>query len=386
MTMTADVVAERGETDLARPGGTPGATTKARGSEYAELSQLVKRAGLLNRRPGFYATRITVNLGLLAGGWLLFVLLGNSWMQVGTAALLAVMFTQVAFMGHDAGHRQIFKGRRGGDALGLLHGNVLIGLSYGWWASKHNRHHSHPNQVGRDPDIAAGFFVFTAEEAPPRRGAARWLTRYQAYLFFPMLLLEGLNLHVEGVRELAARRSRAAAAEAALLTAHIAAYLAAVAIVLPPSKAVVFVLVQQGLFGLCMGCSFAPNHKGMPILARDESDYLRRQVLTARNVRGGRVADLVFGGLNYQIEHHLFPSMPRPNLRRAQPLVREFCAARGIDYRESSALGSYGEALRYMHDIGAPLRHPTPEKRLITDVDTGAGAKRPHHGGRGARE
>jgi Fatty acid desaturase len=79
------------------------------------------------------------------------------------------------------------------------------------------------------------------------------------------------------------------------------------------------------MLGLYLGSVFAPNHKGMPILSRDDdSDFLRRQVLTARNVRGGRLTDLLLGGLNYQIEHHLFPSMPRPSLRRAQPLVHAY--------------------------------------------------------------
>ena len=90
-------------------------------------------------------------------------------------------------------------------------------------------------------------------------------------------------------------------------------------LVLSPLKAVVFIVVQQALFGLYLGCSFAPNHKGMPMLAADDqSDFLRRQVLTSRNVRGSWLVDFALGGLNYQIEHHLFPSMPRPNLRRSQ--------------------------------------------------------------------
>jgi hypothetical protein len=114
---------------------------------------------------------------------------------------------------------------------------------------------------------------------------------------------------------------------------------------------------QQGLFGLYLGCSFAPNHKGMPTLSyADQLDFVRRQVLTSRNVRGSRLVDFVLGGLNYQIEHHLFPNMPRPNLRHAQPLIRAFCQQRGIGYREASLLGSYAEAVRHLHTIGAPLR------------------------------
>ena len=106
-----------------------------------------------------------------------------------------------------------------------------------------------------------------------------------------------------------------------------------------------FIVVQQGLFGVYLGASFAPNHKGMPILrADDRSDFLRRQVLTSRNVRGGWLTDLALGGLNYQIEHHLFPSMPRPSLRRAQPLVSAFCSERTA-VLETSLLASYAQAL-----------------------------------------
>jgi fatty acid desaturase len=127
--------------------------------------------------------------------------------------------------------------------------------------------------------------------------------------------------------------------------------------VLSPLQAVAFVVIQQGLFGLYLGCSFAPNHKGMPTLTdADELDFLRRQVLTSRNVAGGRLVDFVLGGLNYQIEHHLFPNMPRPNLRRAQPLVRAFCHQHGLPYTEASLVGSSAEAVRHLHAVGAPLR------------------------------
>jgi fatty acid desaturase len=331
-----------------------------RGSHYAELSREVRQTGLLHRRPGYYSLKVAGNLLLLAAGWTAFALVGRSWWQLLIAAFLAVMFTQTAFIGHDAGHHQISGSKRLDNLLGRLHGNLLVGLSYGWWISKHSRHHAHPNQVDRDPDIGGGAIAFTDDHARARRGPGAWLARHQAWLFFPMLLLEGLNLHVAGVRALLARTGISRAArltETALLTAHIGGYLTALFWVLSPAQAVCFVLVQQGLFGLYMGCSFAPNHKGMPILTKDDkTDYLRRQVLTSRNVRGGRLTDFVLGGLNYQIEHHLFPSMPRPNLRRAQALVRAFCAQHGIAYHETGLLRSYAEVLRHLHEVGGPLR------------------------------
>ncbi|TPQ21611.1 acyl-CoA desaturase [Streptomyces sporangiiformans] len=334
----------------------------SRGSDYAALSREVKQSGLLKRRPGYYSVKIGLNLLLLAAGWTAFALLGQSWWQLMTAAFLAVMFTQTGFIGHDAGHHQIAASKRVNNLLGRVHADLLIGLSYGWWISKHSRHHSHPNHVDRDPDIADGAIAFTQDHARVRRGPYAWLARHQAWLFFPMLLLEGLALHVAGVRALLDRTGTHAGratklAEAGLLTAHLGGYLTAVFWVLSPLQAVCFLLVHQGLFGLYMGCSFAPNHKGMPIFAKDDKiDFLRRQVLTSRNIRGGRFTDFALGGLNYQIEHHLFPSMPRPSLRHVQELVRTFCARHGIAYYETGLFDSYAQVLRHLHSVGGPLR------------------------------
>ncbi len=329
------------------------------GSEYAELSRLVREAGLLQRRTGYYTWKIVVTVGALAGGWAAFVVVGNSWWTLAIAGLLAVLFTQVGFLGHDAGHRQIFSSRRPSYVAGVLLGNLGIGLSYGWWVAKHNRHHAHPNTEGADPDIARGALVFSATQMNGRapRGIVRLIRQYQAYLFFPMLLLEGINLHVASVRALCRPASRHRRTEATLLAAHFAGYLALVLLVLGPGlKAAAFVIVQQGLFGLYLGCSFAPNHKGMPILtAADRSDFLRRQVLTSRNIRGGWLTDLALGGLNYQIEHHLFPSAPRPSLRRCQPLIRAFCEQRGVTYCQTSLVGSFASVLGHLDKVGRPV-------------------------------
>jgi fatty acid desaturase len=150
----------------------------AKGSEYARLSRQIQQAGLLERRPAFYAWQITITAVLLAGGWAVFGVLGNSWWQLAVAVFLAIMFTQVGFLGHDAGHRQIFRSRQSNYVTGVLLGNLGIGLSYGWWVSKHNRHHSHPNTEGADPDIAIGALAFTKPQAVSSRRLARLLLRF----------------------------------------------------------------------------------------------------------------------------------------------------------------------------------------------------------------
>jgi len=334
---------------------------KRPGSEYAALLRQVKDAGLLNRRRGNYIAKMAVAGTLLVGGWATFVVLGDSWWQLLVAAFLSFVFAQLGFIGHDAGHKQIFRSGWANYLVGILHGNLGIGLSYGWWVSKHNRHHAHPNHEDKDPDVNIGAIAFTPGQARAKTGVVRFIARHQRYLFMPLLLLEGVQLHVASIQALAGRGIRHRIWEAALLALHIAGYLTLLLLVLSPVKAVVFLIVQQALFGLYLGLSFAPNHKGMPALTADEeADYLRRQVLTSRNVRGGWLVDYLLGGLNYQIEHHLFPSMPRPNLRRSQKLIRSFCQQHGVSYLETSLFRSYAQVLRHLHDVGEPLRAPAP--------------------------
>jgi fatty acid desaturase len=323
-------------------------------SDHARLTRLIRQEGLLDRRPGYYTFKIIANATLFAAGWIGFAFLGNTWYQLLIAAFMAVLFTHIAFLGHDIGHRQVFRTRRAAEVAGMVHGNLTIGLSRGWWVDKHNRHHSHPNHVGKDPDIAEGVVAWTSEQAGRRRGAGRFLVRRQGQLFFPLLLLEGLNLHVSSIRALKQQPVLRRRIEGGLLLVHGVAYLGALFAVLPPGKAVAFLAVHKAVFGLYMGSTFAPNHKGMPIFGADEKiDYLRRQVLTSRNVRGGRLTDFLLGGLNYQIEHHLFPSMPRPCLRRARPIVQAYCRDHDIAYCETGLLTSYRQALRYLNEVGA---------------------------------
>ncbi|HEY3748944.1 MAG TPA: acyl-CoA desaturase [Pseudonocardiaceae bacterium] len=331
-------------------------TDQQPGSDFAELSRVVRQAGLLRRRYGYYIATSGLTIAAFAGSWVVFGFLGNSWWQLFTAGFLALVYTHLSFIGHDAGHKQIFRGRRANDAVGLVHGG-LVGLSYGWWVSKHNRHHANPNHEDDDPDLAIPALAFTMAQGGKKVGLTRWIAKHQAFLFFPLLLVEGLSLHWSSIRAVWQGKVKANWLEKVLLSTHVVAYLAAVFLVLSPGKAVVFIAVHQGLWGVYMGCSFAPNHKGMPTLTKGHTlDFLRKQVLTSRNVNGGRWVDYTLGGLNYQIEHHLFPSMPRPNLRHAKPIVRDFCRAREIHYAECGVLRSYGSVLNHLHAVGAPLR------------------------------
>ncbi len=323
-------------------------------SAYTDLRRQVQASGLLDRRYAYYWSKILITVALFAGTWVAFAVLGNSWFQLIPAAVLAVVLAQFGFLGHDSAHRQIFKSHRWNEWTTRVVSGLFTGLSYGWWLGKHNRHHANPNKEGADPDIAPGAFAFTPNVARARRGLAARLTPRQGYFFYPMLVLEGIALHVASIQTICSRRAlKHRWVEATFVTIRLGGYLAVLLIFLPPGKAAAFLGVQLGLFGLLLGGSFAPNHIGMPIVAPDQKiDCLRRQVLMSRNIRGGWLTDVALGGLNYQIEHHLFPSMPRPNLRRIQPLVREYCARHDIKYTETGLFEAYRTVGRYLNEVG----------------------------------
>ena len=325
--------------------------------DYRALVERVRAAGLLHRRPWYYAVKITLTIAAFILGWIAFFVVGSSWATLGIAVILGVMFTQVVFLGHDAGHQQISGSRRINRFIGLVVGNALTGLSFGWWVPKHNAHHAYPNQVGRDPDLGGGLVAFTVGTSiDAGRGVfIRLRARLEVWLFLVVLLLQGLGLHVTSGQSIyRRRRKRMAMLEGLLLVGNASLYLAAVFSVLSLTKAFAFIAVQQGVFGLYLGCSFAPNHKGMAILDRDARlPFVDRQVITARNVMGGRFTTMVLGGLNYQIEHHLFPAMPRPNLAKAQVIVRSLCAEKGLPYRQERPVASYRQALRHLQGADA---------------------------------
>jgi fatty acid desaturase len=330
------------------------ARTKA-GSDFAALSRQVTAQGLMNRRPGYYALRLTAVALMLIGGWTAFFLIGSSWWQLAVAAWLAITFAQMALVAHDLAHRQVFRTKRPSEIAGRLVGNLGIGMSYGWWMDKHTRHHNNPNHDDLDPDVSPEVLIWATESALGRRGLKGFITRHQAGLFFPLLTLLGIDLKVSSVKALHNGTVKRRGLEAGLLILHAAVYLSALLIVLSPLQAVAFFLVHQALFGVYLGMTFAPNHKGMPHPTGTE-DFLRKQVVTSRNVRGGWLVNTALGGLNYQIEHHLFPGMPSPNLSKAQPIVQAYCAEIGVPYEQAGLIESYRQALRHLHEVGAPAR------------------------------
>jgi len=156
---------------------------------YAELKHMIQQHRLLEKQPLYYTCKMALLLGSFVLGILFLILVRPLWLQLLNAVYLALVTTQLGLIGHDAGHRQIFRKTWKNDLVGLLAGNLLIGMSNGWWMDKHNRHHSHPNQHGLDPDISVPILSLDGEDLFEKGKLQQFMIKHQAIFFFPVLSL-----------------------------------------------------------------------------------------------------------------------------------------------------------------------------------------------------
>ncbi len=331
------------------------------GMDYVALRKEVIDAGLLERQYGYYAFKMVFNFALLALGIFILATVDNFALQLLNAAFLAFVFTQFGFIMHDAVHKGIFKGDLKNKLVGIITGSLIINISSSSWAYTHNKHHANPNQVDEDPDINMPILAFSEEQALKKKGLAKLIVKYQAYLWFLIVLLvPGFSVPIGTtkmlVNNLRDREWKSYIAEGVFHVAGLALYFGLLIGFLGWWKAGVFAVIHHLLAGLYMGTTFATNHKAMP-LVKEKLDFLRAQVLTARNVRSNPIVDLWTGGLNYQIEHHLFPTMPRNNLGKARAIVKPFCEKVGVEYYETGFFRTYKEILQHLHKVSSVLRN-----------------------------
>lgn len=328
-------------------------------SDYAVLRSIMLEQGLLKRQQFSFVLKMAEVIVLYSAAILFVSLANNLLLVLLSAAFLAFVFGQVGLLGHDAGHRQIFSSARKDRAIGQIC-SFLIGISYLKWVEKHNEHHAHPNREDMDPDIEFPVLAFSQKQAEEKRGIWRFFVRYQAIFFIPLLCLTSVSLRLNSFHFLLQKNISEAWVDRGLFALHFLCYFGLVFSLLTPLHAIIFIIAHQAFFGLYLGLIFAPNHKGMPVLPADyQIDFVREQVMTARNVRSNALIDFWYGGLNFQIEHHLFPTMPRSSLRRARTIIKKFCADKDIPYYETGMLRSYYEILAYMHSVSLFCRGST---------------------------
>ena len=339
------------------------ATLTGTPSNFSQVLNLVREAGYLKKKPSFYIIRLVV-ISVIASalwtgaGFLAWAATINGWWMVlafAIVALLGVMSAQYGFIAHEAAHRQIFRNNKLNDWTGLILANLFAGLSYGFWLKKHNKHHQRPNQIGEDPDIAIRVLSFTTESKMSKKGIERWFSDRQGYLFPLLLLFTGFDLLLDSVAGMG-RKDRSIGIRvlefSLMLIRQFAPYLV-LAIMFGPFWAMAMWFVMMMSFGFFMGAAFAPNHKGMPLVEKDSSlDFFSRQVLTSRNIKGSWLKDNLMGGLNYQVEHHLFPSMARPYLRKTHQIVSEYCRQNDVTLVEMNLLASYKTIMQHLNKVG----------------------------------
>lgn len=332
-------------------------------THFHEVLAQVRDAGLLAKKPSYYVLRLVVLSIAAAGFWALGGYLGTLtqenklWLIAAffLVAVLGVVSAQYGFIAHEASHRQVFRNNKVNDWVGLFLANLFAGLSYGFWLRKHNKHHQRPNQIGEDPDIAIRVLSFTTESKESKKGIERWVSDRQGYLFPLLLLFTGFDLLVDSFAGLVRkdRKLSIRLLEFSLMMIRQLTPYVVFAILFGPLWGLALWFVMMMAFGFFMGAAFAPNHKGMPLVPKEAKlDFFSRQVLTSRNIRGSWLKDNLMGGLNYQVEHHLFPSMARPHLKKAHEIVAEYCRKNNVTLVEMNLLASYGVIMRHLNKVG----------------------------------
>lgn len=314
---------------------------------YDSLREKLLEAGVFERRPLFYAIYTLILLSGLAISILNLTLIENVLLVILNAFLLAIVSMQMGYLGHDIAHHQVFRSKTVGRWLGSTVYALGLGISLEHWYGGHNEHHKHTNQLGKDPDIDLPLVFSDAQLALRGTWYKRFILPNQHWYFFLFMPLAYLNYILASIPwKIEKLRQPIRQYEFLLTVLHFTLFFWAVFGSLGLWMGVFFLATYAISTGAYAGFSFAPNHKGEKILLADVPITYETQITTTRNIHAGVFTDLAMGGLNYQIEHHLFPYLPRPNLSKAQRFVKDFCRERGIPYHEVSFTESVKEMYR----------------------------------------
>ena len=342
-------------------------------ADYFELRRAVAAAGLLERRVWLYAPHFLGVALAAASAIAVFALLEGPWLFL-AAPFLSLFWIQLGFIGHEAGHNQVSARTSVNRAIGLTVFPFLLGMGFRPWVIQHNQHHAEPNVIGGDPDIDNELLAFTEDAAREARGVRRWIVRRQAALYPLLGLFATISqrkvgwYYVLGIGPKLAngpRYDHERRVELVLLAVGTAGWIVLPSLILGAGTWLPVYAVAQLMLGGHMATVFAPNHKGLEQFEADRAPtFLELQVRTSRNVAPGWLCDFFHGGLNYQIEHHLFPTMPRSHLGAARLIVRDFCAARGLTYEEDSFVGSWRIIFAELDRLGRLTEPPASQSQL----------------------
>jgi len=321
--------------------------TLEKSSAFDELEERLIRAkrcepgfryGLYIRHAAAIAVLFAISVGLVLIGDLFLV-------HMASAVVLAIAFAQGGFLMHSIAHLGIPRHWRNVAYAGI---DFAFFWSTDAWKEKHDAHHARPNS-SEDPDFTdIRFISLTPEQARKKKGLYRLMTQYQHWLVLCLLFFQAGQLRCTNISYLLRQRTARAGCTLLLMGLHVALYFYALFSFLPLWHAMAFILVHNGLLGFYLGVAFAPNHIGMPP-ANEGNDYVFVQASTAGNISGEWWVTMLLGGLNFQIEHHLFPCLP--DLYEISLIVRPFCKERGIPYRSESFWQAWQRVILHLREM-----------------------------------
>lgn len=323
---------------------------------YRKAHQQLIREGLFETRYSFYLWNVLWLLLLLAVTVQCTVMHSARSIHVLAAALLGLFWQQIAGMGHDAGHNGITHNRKIDSIIGLLVGNLFSGIGIGWWKHSHNVHHVATNSIEHDPDIQHMPVFAIARDVTYKFYSSyhrKWfndnqqsvilaLVRMQHWLFYPIMTVARFNLYAQSFILLCTTSSgiglktRIVEGVASLGFLYWFSSLLAYMPVMPEQSAfcerVLYILISHAVAGvlhvqICLSHFSMHAYHGVPC-----DDWFTTQLRTTMNINCPGYLDWFHIGLQYQIEHHLWPRLPRHNLRRASAIVRRICTEHDIKY------------------------------------------------------
>lgn len=319
---------------------TPKLSQKDAAKIYTKLKNEITAAGILDRDYSYYTI-----IGMFAfGGFFLslyFITISSSFVSVFLSSLSFSFFTiQFGGIFHDASHRAIFKSAKNNDILGYIT-CTFIAYTYKKWLENHSKHHANPNEEDMDPDINRPMFSFSNKQMRSKKGISLLLSKIQVFLYYPAGTLTSVFMQITNIVYFIKEHKKTRLWEKLLYLVGIIFWTIVPAAIFDPQKAITIYLTVYAVTGFYIFNMFAPNHKGMPLVKKGQKvSFLEQQLITARTVKGSFVLDNVLIGLNYQIEHHLFPNCPRNKLKKITPYVKRLCKEIGLEYTETGLIES----------------------------------------------
>lgn len=334
-------------------------------AQYLAFREKIAQAGFFKRDYLYYGLYAIACFSLSAASLFLVASTDNPLLQALNGALLGIVLVQAGMLGHDLSHQQVFKSERTNRFFATVVWGLLGGLSESKWFEKHSSHHRYTNQIGKDPDLEFPLVFSDKQRDLPLSPLTRLTLPYQHALFFPALPFIYFGQIANSVVHIFRSPTWKTYMELLLILVHFSVLFYLPLALLPLVPAALFLGANFLTIGLYMSLVFAPNHKGKELLGPTEVGTWREQITLTRNVLPGWFIFQCFGGLNFQIEHHLFPNIARTRYFSIRPLVKDFCREKSIPYVEMTWAESLREIYRALR-TQARNAAPEPRRQLLS--------------------